>query len=115
MEKLPRDEFARLVRLGDALRESLAEVMDGQRVPGQITGAGSLFNIHLHDRPLRDYRSAVESSAERARRGALHRALVSNGVVISPTLFGCISTPMGEAEVNTFVDAFDRALRESAV
>jgi glutamate-1-semialdehyde 2,1-aminomutase len=114
MEKLTRDEFARLDRLGDTLRESLAEVMDGERVPGQITGAGSLFNIHLHDRPLRDYRSAVETPAERARRGALHRALVSNGVVISPTLFGCLSTPMGEGEVNTFVDAFGRALRESA-
>lgn len=115
MEKLPREEFARLDRLGEQLRESLAEVMDGERVAGQVTGAGSLFNIHLHDRPLRDYRSAVESSAERARRGALHRALVSNGVVMSPTLFGCISTPMGEAEVHTFVDAFGRALRESAV
>jgi glutamate-1-semialdehyde 2,1-aminomutase len=114
MEKLTRDEFARLDRLGDTLRESLAEVMDGERVPGQITGAGSLFNIHLHDRPLRDYRSAVETPAERARRGALHRALVSNGVVISLTLFGCLSTPMGEGEVNTFVDAFGRALRESA-
>lgn len=115
MEKLTRDEFARLDRLGESLREALAEVLDGERVPGQITGAGSLFNIHLHDRPLRDYRSAVETPAERARRGKLHRALVSNGVVMSPTLFGCLSTPMGEGEVNTFVEAFGRAVRESAV
>jgi glutamate-1-semialdehyde 2,1-aminomutase len=114
MEKLTRDEFARLDRLGESLREALAEVMDGERVPGQITGAGSLFNIHLHDRPLRDYRSTVETPAERARRGALHRALVSHGVVVSPTLFGCLSTPMGEGEVNTFVEAFRSALRESA-
>lgn len=114
MEKLTPTEFDRLDRLGAALREALAEALDGERVPGQVTGAGSLFNVHLHDRPLRDYRSAVETPAERARRGALHRALVANGVVMSPTLFGCLSTPMGEGEVNAFVEAFRRALRESA-
>lgn len=114
MQKLTPDEFARLDRLGERLRESLAEVMDGERVPGQITGAGSLFNIHLHDRPLRDYRSSVEMAEERARRGALHRGLVGRGVVLSPTLFGCLSTPMGEAEVDTFAAAFQGALREAA-
>ena len=76
--------------------------------------AGSLFNVHLHQRPLKDYRSSVETPTERARRGALHRALVGNGVVMSPTLFGCISTPMGEGEINTFVEAFRQSLRESA-
>ena len=114
MQKLTPEEFARLDGLGEALREGLAEAMDGERVPGQITGAGSLFNVHLHDRPLRDYRSAVETAEERARRGRLHRALVGRGVVMSPTLFGCLSTPMGEAEVETFVEAFRGALRESA-
>jgi glutamate-1-semialdehyde 2,1-aminomutase len=113
MQKLTPEEFQRLDQLGAMLRESLAEVMDGERVPGQVLGAGSLFNIHLHDRPLSDYRSAAESAEERARRGALHRALVANGVVMSPTLFGCLSTPMGEAEVNTFVEAFELALREA--
>lgn len=113
MQKLPEEEFARLDRLGETLREALAETMDGARVPGQVTGAGSLFNIHLHQRPLTDYRSAVETPAERARRGALHRALVANGVVMSPTLFGCLSTPMSEREVGVFVEAFAAALRES--
>ncbi len=114
MQKLSREEFDRLDHLGDSLREALAEALDGERVPGQVTGAGSLFNVHLHQRPLKDYRSSVETPAERARRGALHRALVGNGVVMSPTLFGCVSTPMGEGEINTFVDAFRQSLRESA-
>jgi len=33
---------------------------------------------------------------------------------MSPTLFGCLSTPMGETEVNAFVEAFQVALRAAA-
>jgi len=39
--------------------------------------------------------------------------LVAHGVVMSPTLFGCLSTPMGEAETDTFVDTFAAALEET--
>ncbi|HEX5166728.1 MAG TPA: aspartate aminotransferase family protein, partial [Thermomicrobiales bacterium] len=42
MQKLTREEFARLDQLGAMLREGLAEAMDGARVKGQVTGMGSL-------------------------------------------------------------------------
>ncbi|MEZ4495207.1 MAG: hypothetical protein R2845_00150 [Thermomicrobiales bacterium] len=59
LEKLTREEFARLDRLGEELRAGIAETLDRNGIDGQVTGAGSLFTIHFHDRPLVDYRSSI--------------------------------------------------------
>jgi glutamate-1-semialdehyde 2,1-aminomutase len=114
MGKLTREEFARLDSLGALLREGLAAAFEDARVPGQVTGMGSLFHVHLHRRPLRDYRSSLEREGEAARREALYGALLARGILIAPTLLGCLSTPMGEAEIAAMVDAFSGALGETA-
>jgi glutamate-1-semialdehyde 2,1-aminomutase len=110
MQKLTPEEFERLKRLGAALREGLAEAMDGARVSGQVTGMGSLFHIHLHDRPLRDYRDSIGTQEEQARTAEIYRGLMRRGFVTSPGLVGCLSTPMTETEINAFVNAFADAL-----
>ena len=114
MEKMTPAAFERLNALGDRLREGLAEAMDGARVPGQVTGAGSVFNLHFHDRPLTDYRSTVTTAAEKARSAAVYRSLLAHGIFLSPSMMGCLSTPMGETEVGACVDAFAAALHETA-
>jgi glutamate-1-semialdehyde 2,1-aminomutase len=114
MGKMTPAEYERLDALGAQLREGLAEALDGARVRGQVSGMGSLFHIHLHDRPLKDYRSANPTREEAARVATLHRALLAHSVVTTPALVGCLSTPMGETEVNALVDAFSAALRETA-
>ena len=70
--------------------------------------------LFLTDRPVVDYRSSVEGTLPAAKMGQLHRALLDEGAIISNTGLGCLSTPMDEAEVNTFVEAFRLALREAA-
>jgi len=112
MQKMTAAEYERLAALGAQLREALAEAMDGARIHGQVTGGGSLFQIHLHDRPIRDYRGSVPTPDERERGARLHRGLMAHGIITAPSLMGCLSTPMGEAEVNAFVDAFVAAATE---
>ncbi|MGI8689042.1 MAG: aspartate aminotransferase family protein [Thermomicrobiales bacterium] len=114
MEKMTPEEFDRINALGERLREGLAEAMDGARVPGQVTGAGSVFNLHLHNRPLTDYRSTVLTPAEKARTSAVYQSMLAHGIFMSPSMMGCISTPMGTAEIATCVDAFGVALHETA-
>jgi glutamate-1-semialdehyde 2,1-aminomutase len=114
MEKMTPDEFDRINGLGERLREGLAEAMDGARVSGQVTGAGSVFNLHLHPRPLTDYRSTTLTPAEKERTAAVYQSLLAHGIFLSPTMMGCVSTPMGEAEIQTCVDAFAAALHETA-
>lgn len=114
MEKMTPEEFDRINALGETLREGLAEAMDGVRVPGQVTGAGSLFNLHLHSRPLTDYRSTTLTPAEKARTAAVYQSMLAHGIFMSPSMMGCVSTPMGEGEIQTCVDAFSAALHETA-
>ena len=109
MEKMTPAEYDRLATLGAHLREALAEALDGARIPGQVTGAGSLFQIHLHDRPIRDYRGSVPAGEERTRVATLHRGLMAHGIITAPSLMGCLSTPMGTMEIDAFVNAFTEA------
>jgi len=112
MEKFSEEEAARLDALGAYVREGLAEALDGARVPGQVTGAGSLFGVHLNDRPLTGYQSWEGPPEEGVLRQRLADAVFSHGAVLSPALTGCLSTPMTETEANTLIDAFSAALRE---
>nr|6K8H_A Chain A, Aminotransferase class-III [Sphaerobacter thermophilus DSM 20745]6K8H_B Chain B, Aminotransferase class-III [Sphaerobacter thermophilus DSM 20745] len=113
MRKLTPAEFDRLATLGQQLRAGVEEVLREAGVPGQVTGYGSLFHIHLHQRPLADYRNSVLSAQERAFVGRVHEALMGRGIFITPALFGCLSTPMGVPEVEAFVDAFAAALQDA--
>ena len=110
MEKLTPGVYQRLDRLGHTLRTGLTKALEVAQVPGQVSGVGSLFRIHMHQRPLSDYRSSVETPEERARREVVHHGLLTRGIVVAPVLFGALSTPMGEPELHAFVDAFGSAL-----
>jgi glutamate-1-semialdehyde 2,1-aminomutase len=114
MQKMTPQEYERLDRLGELLREGLAESLDGARVRGQVTGMGSLFTVHLHDRPIHDYRSSLATAEEAARTSAIYRAMHAAGVVTAPYLAGCLSTPMTETEIGTIVATFQRALGETS-
>jgi glutamate-1-semialdehyde 2,1-aminomutase len=108
MRSMTPAEFARLETLGDRLRARLGEVFRAAGVPGQVTGAGSLFRIMFTDRPLRSYRD-VDQVAE-ARMGRLFRALLDVGVLVHTSGLGCLSTPMGDREVEEIAAATERAL-----
>lgn len=112
MEKLSEGEAARLDALGAYIREGLAEALDGARVPGQVTGAGSAFGVHLNDRDLKDYQSWEGPPEEGALRMRVAEGVFSRGAVIAPALTGCLSTPMTEEEANVLLDAFSASLNE---
>ena len=79
-----------------------------------VTGVGSLFRIHLVDRDLIDYRTANPSEAETQRLKRLHRRLMEHGVIIAPQGLGCLSTPMGDAEIELMIETFAACLKEEA-
>ena len=68
--------------------------------------------ILLTDRPVVDYRSSVSGALPPAKMGQLHRALLDEGAIISNTGLACLSTPMGEGEVDRFLGA-DKPMRLS--
>lgn len=111
MRKFTEAEAARLDALGAYIREGLAEALDGARIQGQVTGAGSLFGVHLHNRPLMDYQSWEGPPEDARKRHAVYDALLEQDQILAPALTGCLSTPMTEEHANRLIDAFSASLK----
>jgi len=106
MRLLTREAYDRLDDLGAKLRGSLDDCFRQAGLPGRVTGMGSLFRLHAVDRELTDYRSTRTTPAEGERLVGLIRRLMEHGVLMSITGLGCLSTPMGDAELEGLVETF---------
>jgi len=113
MRQMTPEAFGRLNFLGDYVRERLRRMFRDRHRPAQVCGAGSLFLAHLTGEKLIDFRSLRGFSRTNAVYGDLCHRMLQYGFVLSPRgIFGCLSTPMGEPELDGLVDALDRALGE---
>ena len=110
MQLLDEQAFARLDDLGAKLRASLDDCFQQAGVAGRVTGLGSLFRVHGTERELVDYRSARTTPEESARLGRVIRRLMEHGVLMSMTGLGCLSTAMGDAELESLVETFAAVL-----
>jgi glutamate-1-semialdehyde 2,1-aminomutase len=110
MELLDRAAYARLDQLAQRLRRDGTAAFKAAGVPGRLTGDGSLFRIMLTEDVIGDYRSSLSGALPAAMMARLHRHLLEEGMIVSSSGLGCISTVMGEGEVDRFVDALRRAL-----
>ena len=110
MELMDGRAFARFDEMGAKLRSGVEACFERAGVPGAITGMGSLFRLHAAPRAFVDYRSTVVTDEERARFDRLYRELLDHGVLLSPTGLGCLSTAVGESEVEYFLEVLNTAL-----
>jgi len=110
MRLLDRAAFDRLDELGSKVRDGLSACFKDAGIAGAVTGLGSLFRIHPTDRALVDYRSSRHDPVEAARLDHLFRYLLDHGVLLSTTGLGCLPTPIGDAEIEGFLETFAAAL-----
>lgn len=110
MIQLTPAEFARLDQLGERLRCEATALFRAAGIPGQLTGDGSLFQIVPTNEPVASFRDLRPNAAASARLGHLHLHLLEEGIIVSRRGLGCLSTPMGEAEIDTFLLSLERAL-----
>ncbi len=73
--------------------------------PLRMRVLGSLFMLGLRDDEVHDYRSLRDDPAAMARVAQFAAAMLDRGIVLAPNGMGCISTPMGRAEIEAFVQA----------
>lgn len=113
MELLTPEVFDRLNALGARAREGVAKAFSDAGIDGQVTGEGSLLRIHMTSVPLIDYRSARATNAQSAALIAVVDFMFANGVLMAETGMCALSTAMGEAEVDQFVEIFTAALKST--
>jgi glutamate-1-semialdehyde 2,1-aminomutase len=109
MRELTDEVFDRLERQGEWLRNQLAELFADHRVPGQAIGMGSLFNVHLTDAELVDYRS-VRRTETPGLTLRFMLGMLNHGVLLAGRGLGAVCTPMADAELRAFVSAADHVL-----
>jgi len=88
---------------GDALRQRLNEVCRARGARFQFTGLGSLMSAHATDRPI--HAPADAAHADAALEGLFFFDMLERGVYLARKGFVALSLPIGDAEVDHFVDA----------
>ncbi len=101
----------RLNRLGRMARLRIEEAIAEADIPAAVTGAGSLFRIHLRAQAPRNYRTSFPTGLEKKALALFVDGLYDNGVVLIHTGTGTLSTPMTEAEIDRLGEAVLRSLR----
>ena len=102
------DVYEHCNRLGDRLRDSVRSVCAEFEIPADVTGAGPLFCMHFNDGPVRSYADTLRNDREFSHKVFI--GLLNEGVWVSPGLFGALSAPMTEPEVDAFRDALRAVL-----
>ena len=110
MKELTPDVYEDLSRRGARVKDQLSEVFASHGVAAQVNGVASLLAIHFTETPVTDYRSKATSDDRMTRDFFL--GLLNHGVLMAPRAMGALSTPMGEDEIQRFVDAADAVVAE---
>lgn len=110
LNKLTPAMHARLDAMGARMRNGLNEIFRAAGQKAQATGDGSLFQIVPTDLPLTNYRDVPQDAAAFDWLDRLHRELLCRGVIISHRGLSCVSSPMGEAEVDEVLGSFEQAV-----
>jgi glutamate-1-semialdehyde 2,1-aminomutase len=110
MTELTAEVYEELNRKGARVCEQLSEVFASHGVAVQVNGVGSMFALHFTDKPVVDYRSMAAADKKKTRE--LFLGLVNHGVLMAPRAMGALSTPMGEDDIQEFVDAVDTVTGE---
>jgi len=105
MELFDADAVRRLNRLAALARSRIAEAIKIARAPACVTGAGSMFRVHMKPEAPRDYRSGLQTEEEAHLLKLLLDHLAENGVLMIATGSGALSTPMTEKEIDRLAEA----------
>ena len=113
MELFTPDEVQRLNQLGQLARDGITDVIDRLGVGASVTGAGSMFRIHMQPTAPRHYRDTYPSSEEAAQLKQFLDALLDAGILLIYSCTGAISTPMRDTEIEQLVASVDTALQKA--
>lgn len=108
LDALEEADFTRMDHLAQALAGAGNAVLARRAVPASIVAAGGFFCLHALPRPARSHAQLLQQ--DQALHRLLHLGLINEGVLVTPTGMGVVSTRTGPAEVDEFAAALERVL-----
>jgi glutamate-1-semialdehyde 2,1-aminomutase len=112
MRLFDREAVAALNALGDRARRQIADAIATSGIAACVTGAGSLFRIHMTAESPVSYRQAyVDPGRARLVKALLDHAF-ENGVMLINTGSGALSTAMAAREIDMLSDVLLAGFRK---
>jgi glutamate-1-semialdehyde 2,1-aminomutase len=111
LKQITPELIARLNGLGEKLGDGIQGVFRRAGIRGQVTGLGSLRNIHFGPVPVIDGYTARQTTNKEVLH-LLHLSLLNRGVMTPDRAMFCISSPMTEADVTAAVAAVEDSITE---
>ncbi len=108
LRQLDADTIGYLGRLGERFADGVRRAAAARGVTVQVTGVGSLRNLHFAARAPRHAAEAHAADKELLR--LLHLKLLTDGVLVAPRGMFALSTPMSESEIDHIVERTGEAL-----
>jgi len=111
MKDFDQAAVTKLNKLAIYAKESITQAIADVGINACVTGAGSMFRIHLKAQPPKNYREAYVDKTQSALITKLLDHLFNNGVMLINTCSATLSTAMGKKEidhlVSTLKDGFE--------
>lgn len=106
MRHLDNAAFAHLETLGNVIRDGIRQAISDFDAPLCVTGAASLFRIHMTAQLPNDYREAYLAPVAASLMRQLTRFFAENGIILPHCAAASISTPMARADADLIVAVF---------
>jgi glutamate-1-semialdehyde 2,1-aminomutase len=106
MEHFDAAAVERLNALTERAMRGIEDAIRQTGVSACVTGAGSMFRVHMNKQAPRNYRDAFTGPEEKRRLTLLLDHMFDEGFVLINTCSATLSTPMTEVEVDALVNAF---------
>ena len=103
---------ARLNGLGKRAMDGIEAAIERTGMKACVTGGGSIFRVHLKETPPRNHRESFATPEENQKLKLLLDHLFDEGLMMINTCSAVLSTPMGEAEIDTLVEKLESGFRK---
>jgi glutamate-1-semialdehyde 2,1-aminomutase len=114
MQHFDGGAVARLNRLGDLARSGITEAIRVSTVPACVTGAGSMFRVHLQAQPPRNYREAFVDAQGKKQLTRFVESMLDAGIMLTNSGTGMLSTAMVQTQIDQLADGVLSSLRRLA-
>ncbi|MDG1997248.1 MAG: aspartate aminotransferase family protein [Emcibacteraceae bacterium] len=112
MEMFDQDAVLKLNKLADYARNSIRETINLADVPVSVSGAGSMYRIHMKENVPNTYREGYVTPAESALIKTLLDHMFDEGIMMINTCSGVLSTVMTEAEIDRLAQSALNSFRK---